>query len=192
MENNGKRRSQRKATRRDLPGFCLVFAAIFALSAVALPIASRLDIASARAARSNLQMISGQVELVSHTYGGKTAPQLEILVRGSDDLHHLWQEDLTKDVPALKSLRVGDLITAMARPTHRLGRDLDWLWELRRDGVVLLSVEETTQYLERRYVRNLRLASGAAVLSVALLILGVVLRRHFGAWHDLTTRWTDP
>lgn len=174
--------SRRKTTRRDLPGICLVYGAIFALTAVALPIASRFDMASP----SNLEMISGQVELVSHTGGGKTVPTLEILVRGSGGLHHLWQEDLTKDVPALKSLRAGDLITAMARPTHRLGRDLDWLWELRRDGVVLLSVEETTQYLERRYVRNLRLAFGAAVLSVTLLILGVVLRKHFGAWHDTT------
>lgn len=173
---------RRKTTRRDLPGICLVFAAIFGLSAVALPIASRFDMASARAARSNLQMISGQVVFVSHTYGGKVTPKLEIFVRGSDGLHHLTQDDSTKDVPALKSLRVGDLITAMARP----GRDLDWLWELRRNGAVLLSIEETTQYFERRNLRNLRLASGAAVLSVALLTLGVLLRRHFGAWYDTT------
>lgn len=176
--------SQRKTTRRDLPGICLVFAVIFALSAVALPIAARFDMARTGAARSNLQMISGQVVFVSHTYGGKVTPKLEIFVRRSDGLHHLTQDDLTKDVPALKSLRVGDLITAMAQP----GRESDWLWELRRNGAVLLSVEETTQYFERRYVRELRLASGAAVLSVALFTLGVVLRRHFGAWQDATSQ----
>lgn len=71
----------------------------------------------------------------------------------------------------------------MAQP-GTLGRDPDWLWELRRNGAVVLSVEETAQYLERRYLRYLRLASGAAVLSVALLTLGVLLRRHFGAWYD--------
>lgn len=175
---------RRKTTRRDLPGICLVYAAIFGLSAVALPIASRIDMASARAARSNLQMISGQVVFISHTYGGKVTPRLGIFVRSSDGLHHLTQDDLTKDVPALKSLRVGDLITAMARP-DTLGRG-DWLWELRRNDAMLLSVEETSQYFERRNVRNLRLASGAAVFSVALLTLGVLLRRHFGAWHDTT------
>lgn len=175
--------SQRKTTRRDLPGICVCFAAILALSAVALWVASRLDMATATP--SNLQMISGQVELVSHRSGGKAVPKLEILVRGSDGLHHLTQDDLTKDVPALRSLRVGDQITAMARPDKR-GRDLDTLWELRRDGAMLLSVEETAQYFERRNLRTLRLASGAAVISVALLTLGVLLRRHFGAWYDTT------
>jgi hypothetical protein len=172
---------QRKTTRRDLPGICVGFAVIFALSAVALSIASRLDMASP----SDLQMISGQVVFVTHTYGGKITPKLEIFVRGSDGLHHLTQDDLTKDVPGLNSLRVGDLITAMAK-RDTLGRDLNWLWELRRNGAVLLSVEETTQRIERRYARNLRLASAAAVLSVALLTLGVLLRRHFGAWCDAT------
>jgi hypothetical protein len=81
-------------------------------------------------------------------------------------------------------LRVGDLITAMARP-DTLGRG-DWLWELRRNGAMLLSVEETSQYFERRNVRNLRLAAAAAALSAALFAVGFVLRRHFGAWYDKT------
>lgn len=168
----------RKTTRRDLPGICVGFAAIFALSAVAFLIASRLDVASPR----NLQMISGQVVLVSHTHGGKTTPKLDVFVRGSDGLHHLTEDDLTEDVPALKALRQGDLITAMVQP----GRDLDSLWELRRNGVTLLSVEDTTQYLKRRSARSLRFASAAALLAVALLILGVVLRSYFGAWYDTT------
>jgi len=128
--------AQRKATWRDLPAICVCYAAIVALSAVGLAIASRLDMATATP--NNLQMISGQVELVSHRTGGKAVPKLEILVRSSDGLHHLTQDDFTKDVLALKSLRVGDQITAMARPDMR-GRDLDTLWELRRDGAMLLS-----------------------------------------------------
>jgi hypothetical protein len=127
-------------------------------------------------------MISGEVVLILHTRGGKTTPRLDIFVRCSDRLHHLTEDDLTKDVPALKALRQGDLITAMVQS----GRDLDLLWELRRNGTMLLSVEETTQYFEHRKARDLRIASAIALLSVALLTLGVVLRRYFGAWYDTT------
>jgi hypothetical protein len=137
------------------------------------------------ASRSDLQTISGRVQLISHTQRGKAGSKLHIFVRGSDRLHHLTQEDLTDGVPTLKTQQVGDLITAMARP-DMLGRDLDWLWELRRNDVMLLTFEETKHYLEHRNDRVRTVAFGAAVFSVALFILGVVLRRRFGAWQGAT------
>jgi len=114
---------------------------------------------------------------------GKAGRKLHILIRGNDGLHHLTQEDLSDDVPGVMALRAGDRVTARVRHDP-FGRDLDWLWELRRDGVVILSYEDTYRYFERVHVADLRLAHWTGILAVGLFALAVLLRRHFGAWRD--------
>jgi hypothetical protein len=171
--------ARRKATRRDLPAFCLIYCLLFAVAALGLPFAANLDSAN----KSDLQSITGSVENVYRTNRPKAGLKLHILLRVDNRIHHLTQDDLFQDVPELKSLRVGDNVTALVRHDF-LGRDLDWLWELHRDGATILSYDETRRFLERENARTRKLAYWAGVLSIALFLVALLLRRHFGGWRD--------
>ena len=116
---------------------------------------------------------------------GKAGRKLHIFIQASDGAHHLTQDDLTQDVPGIMDLRAGDNVTAGVR-RDSLGRDLDWLWELRRDGVTILSYDETRQFLEHRNARIRELAHWAGALFLGLFVTAILLRNHFGAWRDAT------
>jgi hypothetical protein len=176
--------AKRGATRRDSPALCLIYAAIFALVAIGLPFAASLDLAK----ESDLQTIAGSVQSAPRvTNGGKGGVKLHIFVQGRDGLHHLTQEDLSRDVPVVMDLRAGDNVTARVKHDS-LGRDLDWLWELKRDGNTILSYEQTLRYLERRNTRTGKIAPWAGALSLGLFVVAILLRRHFGAWRDTTNQ----
>jgi hypothetical protein len=172
--------ARRKTTRRDLPALCLIFGTIFAVGALGLPFASNLDLAK----ESDLHSIAGLLQSAPQTtVSGKAGTKLHIFIRGSDGLHHLTQDDLSQDVPGIMALRAGDNVTARVKHDS-LGRDLDRLWELQRDGVAILSYKDTYQYLQRRHARVRELAHWAGALSLGLFVVAVFLRRHFGAWRD--------
>jgi hypothetical protein len=175
---------KRGATRRDSPALCLIYAAIFALAALGLPFAANLDLAK----ESDLHTVAGTVQSAPRvTNGGKGGIKLHIFVRGSDGLHHLTQDDLSWDVPGIMSLRAGDNVTARVR-RDRLGRNLDWLWELKRDGNTILSYEQTVRYLERRGAQGRVIAHWAGGLSLGLFVAAILLRRHFGVWRNASER----
>jgi hypothetical protein len=139
-------KARRKATRRELPALFLIYGAIFAAGALGLPFAASRDLAK----KSDLHSISGSVQSAPRTtISGKAGTKLHIFIRGNDGLHHLTQDDLSRDVPQIMDLRAGDNV--IARVKHdSLGRDLDWLWELQRDGITILSYEDTNRHLQRR------------------------------------------
>lgn len=171
--------SRRKATSRDLPALLLLFGVIFAFVALALSFGTNLGIAK----RSDLHRVSGTVLSVSRTFVGKAGQKIQIFVRDGGPVHHLTQDDLSYDVPALRSIHSGDNVTALVK-SDLLGRDLEWFWELQRDGVAILTYEQTRSFIERERERSLAIARWAGGLSIALLFAAILLRRRFGGWRD--------
>jgi len=169
----------RKATARDLPVLCLLFGGIFAFGALALPLAAKLDVAK----KSELYSVSGAVESVSWTSSGKAGRKLHIVVNDGRRVHHLTQNDLSHEVPALRSVQRGDNVTALVRHDF-LGRDLEWVWELQRDSVAIVSYEQTRTFLDGERERLLKTARWGGALSIALLFAAIFLRIRFGGWRD--------
>jgi hypothetical protein len=173
---------RRKVTRRDLPFILLVYGVLSAAFALAGPLAADSDLAKP----SDLQSITGSVQRLPYTtVSGKAGRKLHIFVRAEDGLHHLTQDDLSADVPAIMDLRVGDKVTALVKH-DTLGRDLDWLWELHCNGATILSYRDTHRSLERRNMGIRELSHWAGILALALLTVAILLRRHFGAWRNTT------
>ena len=77
----------------------------------------------------------------------------------------------------------GDNLTALVRRDF-LGRNLEWVWEVQRDGVAILIYDQTQRFLERSKERTQVIANWAGVLSMGLLVAAILLRMHFGAWRD--------
>ena len=170
---------RRKATRRVLPTLFLVYGAILAAFALGWPLAANLDLAS----KSDLHSIAGAVQSAPRTtFSGRAGTKLHIFINGNDGLHHLTQEDLSRDVPQIMDLRAGDNVIALVKHDS-FGRDLDWLWELQRDGITILSYEDTYRCLQRRNAKMAKLAHWAGALSPGLFAVAIVLRR-FGARRD--------
>lgn len=175
---------KRRATRRDSPALCLIYASILGLAALGLPLAANFDLAK----ESDLHTVAGSVQSAPQvTNEGKSGIKLHIFIRGSEGFHHLIQDDLSGDVPGIMSLLPGDDVTARVR-RDRLGRDLDWLWELKRDGNTILSYQQTLRYLERRSAQSRAIAHWAGGLSLGLFAAAILLRRHFGAWRNASNR----
>lgn len=179
--------THRKATRRDLPALCLIYAVIFAFAALGLPLGAKLDMTK----RSELRAISGTVQDMSRTNLSRAGPKLHIFVQNSSGLHHLTQDDLSHEVPALRSLRAGDNVTALVRHDF-LGRNLEWVWEVQRDGVTILSYDQTQGFLEQTRERMQTIALWAGVLSMGTFIVAILLRMRFGAWRDNTNPSEQP
>lgn len=178
MEETSANTTRRKATRRDSPVICLVYAAIFAFACFGLPLAQNLDMVK----ESELHPIAGTVQSTPRITTGKVI-KLYIFIRASDGLHHLTQDDLSTDFPEIMDLRAGDNIVAHVKHDS-MGRDLDWFWELERNGVMILSYRDTYRYRERSNARGRELAHWAGEISLGLFVLAILLRRHFGVWRD--------
>ena len=162
-----------------MPALCLLFGGIFAFGALTLPLAAKLDMAK----KSELYSVSGAVESVSRTISGKAGRKLHILLNDGSRVHHLTQDDLSADVPALRSLRPGDNVTALVK-SDSLGRDLEWVWELQRDSVTILSYERMREFVEPNRERSLKISRWTGALSVALFFVAILLRLRFGAWRE--------
>jgi hypothetical protein len=167
--------------RRESPALCLIFGTFFGIFGLLFPYVASLDVAS----KSELQSVSGSVEQIYRKHVSRGSEKIDILVLGSDRIHHLTQDDFTDRVPEILTLKAGDKVTAKVKPDS-MGRDLEWFWELKRNGVSILSFEATREYFERRGIHNTKLTLAAGVVSICLFALGFVLKRHFGAWRDAT------
>lgn len=168
-----------KATRGDLPALCLIYGALFAFAAFALPFGAKLDLAK----KSELYPLSGTLQNISRTSSGKGGTKLNISVWDGNRLRHLTQDDLFYDVPALRSLRAGDNVTALVRRDF-FGRDLEWVWEVQCDGRTILSYEQTQGFLEQQRKQMEVIALWAGMFAIGLFVLSVLLRIHFGVWRD--------
>jgi hypothetical protein len=123
------------------------------------------------------------------TASGKAGTKLHIFLRGNDGVHHLTQDDLSQEVPAIMDLRAGDNVIARVK-RDSFGRDLDWLWELQRDGITILSYEDTYRYFQHRSARTREIAHWAGAVSLGFFVVAILLRKHFGTWRDHPTEST--
>jgi hypothetical protein len=171
--------ARRQASRRDLPGLCLLFAAALAAGALGLPLASKLDFAK----ESDLYSIDGTL-LSAPTYISGKGAHLEISLLASDGAHRFAQDDLSSEVPAIWDLHAGDnVILRVKRYSPGLGR----FWEIKRNGIAILSYQDTYRYEKSCEARVRKLAYWMGGLSLGLLLLAILLRKHFGAWRDKQT-----
>jgi hypothetical protein len=160
---------------------CLLYAAIFGIGTVLLPLGAYFDTAH----REALTPITGQIVRISRTNRPKAGLKLNIDVREAEQIHYLTQDDLTNFEPKLASLILGDTVSVLARHDF-LWRDLDWYWEIRRGDEMILSYEETSRFLELQQMRLEKVAKYMAGLAGTLLIVAVGLRKHYGAWSSAT------
>jgi len=168
-----------KSTQRDIPAVCLLFAVITAFVPLLLAYGWRLDLVQ----RSELKRVSGFVESVRHTNLPKAGYKLHIEISDGTERHHLTQDDLTWSVPQLKTIARGDAVVAYVHPDS-LGRKLDWLWALERDGQVILTYEETYAYLAATGERMQPFVLPAAIASMLLFATAIALRIRYGAWRS--------
>jgi hypothetical protein len=161
----------------------LIYGVIFAFAAVGLPFGAKLDMVQ----KSELYRISGTVESMSRTNVPRAGSMLNIFVRDGGRLHHLTQDDLFSEVPALRSLQAGDNVTALVR-RDPFGRNLEWVWEVQSAGVTILSYEQTQKFLELETERMRVIARWASVLSIGFFAAAVVFRVYFGTWRGSTKR----
>src|SRR6202035_5459393 len=80
--------------------------------------------------------------------------------------------------PALRELRVGDAIAARVR--HRTLGD-DRYWELKRNGTMILTYEQTNQHFVEASAETAVLSHWFMVLSTFSVICAALLRIVFGA-----------
>ena len=166
-------------TRRDAPALCAFFGAILGMGALGLAFAWRLDVPD----QHELRRVTGRVEQLWHSRLAKAGIKIHMTVRDGDNAHHLTQDDPSHAVPAMQTVKVGDFVVALVK-ADSLGRDIEWLWALQRGDEQLLSYDQTLSVVSQRAHRALQVAVGAATLSAILLVCGVALRRHFGAWRS--------
>jgi hypothetical protein len=60
------------------------------------------------------------------------------------------------------------------------------IWELKRDGVTIQSYQETYLFQAATNERGVTGSLAAGLISLILLMAGLVLRMHFGAWRNST------
>lgn len=171
--------AQRRMTVLDLPSLCGVFAVILLFCCVVFLFGWRLDVV----ATDSLQSIEGRVERIAQTNKPKAGRKLHIYVRTTERLVHLTQDDLTVAVPKLKELQPGDLVVALAKHDS-LWRDLDWLWELTREGETILTYDQTLALISQSGERLRPLGYGSGVIGLLLAAVSLFLRQRFGAWQS--------
>ena len=130
--------------------------------------------------KHELYEVSGIVESfnVESVYRGGKKMMIQLNSHGL--VHRLAQDDFTRSIPALKTLQQGDEINTLVAPDE-LGRDLEWIWEIRREDQTLLSYEQT---LELRKPNTLQwfIAIAALLAAIGLLIASIKLRIKYQAW----------
>src|ERR1700744_2394333 len=170
-------RPRRKATRRDLPAFLLIYGVTFAVAALCWPFASDSFLPK----KNDLRTISGIVQRAPYiTRPGRGGDMLHIFVRDSDGLYLLIQDDMDNVVPGIMDpimkLRVGDKVTARVKRDSLF--DHDWLWEMQQGGITILSYQDTHLFMARRNMRIRQLCRWAGVLAFVLFAVAILLRRH--------------
>jgi hypothetical protein len=172
---------RRNLTARDMPALLVLFGGVLGAGAVGMPFAEQLDMANER----DLISVSGQVVRIYVTNRPKAGRMLQVALKSSDRILNLTQKDMSAVIPAIGSIKPGDEIDARVRH-DALGRDLDWIWALNRDGKTVVSYQDTEYYLQALQARSRWFTYSAGLLSACLLAAGVTMRRRFGAWRNAT------
>ena len=162
--------------KEDLPGFAMFMSILLVGVYAAIIYGGKWELRE----KHELYEVSGIVESfnVESVYRGGKNMMIQLNSHGV--VHRLAQDDFTRSIPALKTLQQGDEIDTLVAPDE-LGRDLEWIWEIRREDQTLLSYEQT---LELRKPNTLQwfIAIAALLAAIGLLIASIKLRIKYQAW----------
>ena len=86
-----------------------------------------------------------------------------------------YDEDIHNFAPALKTLRVGNFVSASIAPDRYGHENSEAVWELRRGEEVLLSINQKIAYREDNVETMLPFAIISAVLAILLAFIGRAL-----------------
>ena len=158
--------STARLKKEDYPVFFFMFSILlFGLSASLI-----MD----HTEKEDLYEISGVVESFECKRGDHrsgSGPSIRVRVNDKGFVHHLVQSDFSKSVPKLKTLEEGDEISALVA-SDSLGRDTKWLWEISRNGELLLSYEQTSE-LKKQDSLHIKVS---VVLLAAVILLGISIK----------------
>ena len=163
-------------SRRDLPYTFLILAIMLGFSALVLPLLGWLRMAK----ESDLKFVAGSV-LQAPKWLRPSSPMIRIRVETDDGPADIFEEDLSHS-REIMNLRPGDRITARVMPFAGYHN----IWELKRDGVTIQSYQETYLFQAATNERGVTGSLAAGLISLILLMAGLVLRMHFGAWRNST------
>ena len=166
-----------KVCKKDAPAICILSGGLLLLLSVIPLYGWRLDLARP----SELRRISGQIKTLDTMNRPKAGTKLHIYVSSLEGDRHLTLDDLTCVVSSLLTFRPGDMVDALVKPDS-FGRDLYWLWDLRRGDEAILTYDQSLHFLMQGAERVRPIGHALAVVASLLLIVGALLRRHFGAW----------
>ena len=175
---------RRKTTVRDLPLLSLIFGCFLAAAALSIFLLTLPSLPNP----TQLRAVSGTIACAPFvTWKNKQAKVLHILVRKENLLYDLSPHEILYGVSGIydrmMDLKVGDKVLAQVEH-NSMGTGDTQLWELHRDGNTILSYRDSLLFFEHRKMRNRLFAGWAAALALMLCLAGILLKKHFGAWHD--------
>jgi len=171
-------RLRRNASREDAPLLCALFGAL----AAAFSLASFMNHDSEMGDHNRMESFSGTVVSVVHTTDrikSRSNGLLQFEIVNGDLRRFFVQFDsLSQKLPALSELRVGDSIVALGRKDSSRP-DRIWFYEIHVGQTTLISPAQTVSALHQP-AKMMGYIGGCA--SLALLLSGLALRMHSGAW----------
>ena len=169
--------TRQKLSKNDLPGLAVLFSVILFFLSATLIYGWKLDFEE----KNSLIKIAGVVSDLEQTNKSKAGKKMHIYLSSNGGRHHLTQDDLTYSFPALRTLSKGDRITALVSKDC-CGRDLEWVWEISRNGETILSYEDTLNAMKNSAIRSAPIGKYVSYLAYLLLVAGLGLRIKDGVW----------
>jgi hypothetical protein len=168
---------KRKLTRRDLPSVCMALGTFILIGALILSFGS-----TTIEEKSNLQLMSGTVSGLNEraVKGGRA---LTIYVKDGVREYSLSQDHLLYIGCDISSIHIGDKIVALVKPSS-INQDVKKVWEISRNGILVLSYEQTRKYFERVNENVNQTFHIMLTIPFVLFAMGIVLRVFFGAWKE--------
>jgi len=156
---------------KDFPGFALVMSLLLFGGSAAVIYGAKW----AHQEKDDLYKVSGVVESIHVESGYRSGSRKKMVLQITNHgvLHHLTQDDFTRSIPALETLRQGDEINTLVA-SDVLFRKIERVWEIRRGDEILLSYEQT---LELRKAHTQQRVISIAALVAALVLLRISIKR---------------
>lgn len=130
--------AKQRFSRYDIPWVFVTVALMFGIAAVASQVSAKRDLIT----ETQLTRVSGTIQRV-RIVRTKYDHFLDFDLIANDGKHHLSQDDLSKEFPALNDLQAGDRIDARVHPG---AFGVERYWEIRRAGVEILSYGQTNHF----------------------------------------------
>ena len=129
--------------------------------------------------KDDLYKFSGVVESFHVESGYRSRKKMIIQITNQGVLHRLTQDDFTRSIRVLETLRQGDEINTLVA-SDVLVRDIERVWEIRRGDEILLSYEQTLE-LRKTHTQHRVISIAALVAAIVLLRISIKLRIKYRA-----------